>query len=679
MLLPLLVVLSLPARAVMSLADAQAILLIEDQRLPAAALATYVQHPDAETRARAARGLGRLRDPAALAGLRRIAADPEVAVRREVAFALGQTPSAMPDILARLALEGDAQARAALLEALGKQGDADAVPVLVNALDVPPGLRAPPEPRAAALALGRLSMRDVVAVRTPMVAAHLLDLLRRFDRPTHQAAAFALARLEVHQLPDAARDELLARARDDWDPVVRSFLVRAASRLDLAPLQVQALLSEAVRDPTSQVRVAAARAAAHVGWPGVAVLLHDPDRGVRRETISAVGAIPELDAEALLRPLIEAGANLDAQEDLASHGDPRLLEAAAAVRALGARGALPEVEQDLAPQMPTRIRIAAIRSLDDIDRLLGLALDDSEPGVRTAAAVRLTELEPEAAVIVRLFDATDPIVAAIAADHLTSHPAASTEDRLVGALVSTDDPDLLRAAAEALAARYQGHPNPPLIRNKELMATLQDLCSHDDPLVRTAAQELRRSLGVVSAPEVHHMVNVPLEEVGRIQGARILTSRGEVRVDLLPEEAPLTVWNFAGLADQGFYDNRVIHRVVPDFVVQDGDPRGDGYGGPGWTIPDEINPVPYTEGTLGMALSGPDTGGSQWFITLSPQPHLDGGYTAFGHVTYGLGTLRQLQLGDRILQIRIERAPEPEAAAETQAAAEPEAAAETAD
>ena len=107
-------------------------------------------------------------------------------------------------------------------------------------------------------------------------------------------------------------------------------------------------------------------------------------------------------------------------------------------------------------------------------------------------------------------------------------------------------------------------------------------------------------------------------------------------VELYPYDAPVTVHNFARLADAGFYDGLPFHRVIPDFVAQGGDPRGDGFGGPGHTIPDEINAMSYDVGTLGMALSGPDTGGSQWFITMSRQPHLDHRYTVFGKVVHGM-------------------------------------------
>src|SRR3712207_9432356 len=101
--------------------------------------------------------------------------------------------------------------------------------------------------------------------------------------------------------------------------------------------------------------------------------------------------------------------------------------------------------------------------------------------------------------------------------------------------------------------------------------------------------------------------------------------------------APNTVTSFLTLAEQGYFDGLTFHRIVPNFVIQGGDPRGDGNGGPGYQIRCEINQVPYARGAVGMALSGKDTGGSQWFVTHSPQPHLDGGFTGFERVIEGMG------------------------------------------
>jgi len=133
-----------------------------------------------------------------------------------------------------------------------------------------------------------------------------------------------------------------------------------------------------------------------------------------------------------------------------------------------------------------------------------------------------------------------------------------------------------------------------------------------------------------------------------------VTVRGTIRVQFYGADAPLTIENFTRLARRGYYNGVAFHRVVPNFVAQDGDPRGDGSGGPGYAIRDELNRRWYERGALGMALSGPDTGGSQYFIAHSPQPHLDGHYTVFGHVIAGFDVLDAVVQGDRILRITIQ-------------------------
>jgi cyclophilin family peptidyl-prolyl cis-trans isomerase len=140
---------------------------------------------------------------------------------------------------------------------------------------------------------------------------------------------------------------------------------------------------------------------------------------------------------------------------------------------------------------------------------------------------------------------------------------------------------------------------------------------------------------------------------GQLPRVEITTERGSMVLELFAADAPLTVDNFLTLVRAGYYDDIRFHRIVPDFVVQDGDRRGDGNGGPAYYIRDELDRRRYDRGAVGMALAGPDTGGSQYFITLSPQPHLDGGYTVFGHVTSGYNVLDALVQGDRIITIRV--------------------------
>jgi cyclophilin family peptidyl-prolyl cis-trans isomerase len=135
--------------------------------------------------------------------------------------------------------------------------------------------------------------------------------------------------------------------------------------------------------------------------------------------------------------------------------------------------------------------------------------------------------------------------------------------------------------------------------------------------------------------------------------AFIETAKGTIEIEFYVLDAPQTVQNFITLARKGYFNGLQVHRVVPNFVVQDGDPRGDGSGGPGYTIRDELNDRPFIRGTVGMALSGPDTGGSQWFIMHSPAPHLDAKYTVFGYVVNGMDVVDRIQQLDVIERIRI--------------------------
>jgi peptidyl-prolyl cis-trans isomerase B (cyclophilin B) len=135
--------------------------------------------------------------------------------------------------------------------------------------------------------------------------------------------------------------------------------------------------------------------------------------------------------------------------------------------------------------------------------------------------------------------------------------------------------------------------------------------------------------------------------------ATIETDRGTLRVELFAKDAPGTVANFEKLAKKGFYDGLKFHRVIPDFVIQGGCPKGDGTGGPGWNIKCETagNPHKHLRGSLSMAHAGKDTGGSQFFIAHSPQPHLDGKHTVFGKVVSGLEVVDAIRAGDKMKKV----------------------------
>jgi cyclophilin family peptidyl-prolyl cis-trans isomerase len=220
-----------------------------------------------------------------------------------------------------------------------------------------------------------------------------------------------------------------------------------------------------------------------------------------------------------------------------------------------------------------------------------------------------------------------------------------------------DSTYIARAAALAALAKYGAAAATP-----GLKAALAD----KDWAVRVRAAALLKELDPASSEDVDNAIRpapttVPASTYSTLQLTNppvsttvfIDTDRGSIEVELAVLDAPLTVDNFITLARKGYFNGLSIHRVVPNFVVQDGDPRGDGEGGPGYTIRDEISERPYLRGVVGMALDWKDTGGSQFFITHSPQPHLDAKYTVFGRVVSGADVLDKIQQWDVIRAVRV--------------------------
>ena len=143
-------------------------------------------------------------------------------------------------------------------------------------------------------------------------------------------------------------------------------------------------------------------------------------------------------------------------------------------------------------------------------------------------------------------------------------------------------------------------------------------------------------------------------DVNKKYTAVIKTAKGDLTLELYPQDAPVTVNSFVSLARKGFYNGLTFHRVIPGFMAQGGDPTGTGSGGPGYTIPDEISQRKHVTGALSMAKTAqPNTGGSQFFICYAPQPHLDGIHTVFGQLTQGMDVLKQLVNGDKMTEVTI--------------------------
>ncbi|MFA5078468.1 MAG: peptidylprolyl isomerase [Dehalococcoidia bacterium] len=142
-------------------------------------------------------------------------------------------------------------------------------------------------------------------------------------------------------------------------------------------------------------------------------------------------------------------------------------------------------------------------------------------------------------------------------------------------------------------------------------------------------------------------------DVNKKYTALIKTAKGDLALELYPQDAPVTVNSFVTLARQGFYNGLTFHRVIPDFMAQGGDPSGNGTGGPGYKFQDEFSSRTHQAGSLSMANSGPNTNGSQFFICYTPQPHLNGKHTVFGQLTQGMDVLTKLVNGDKMIEVTI--------------------------
>jgi cyclophilin family peptidyl-prolyl cis-trans isomerase len=262
--------------------------------------------------------------------------------------------------------------------------------------------------------------------------------------------------------------------------------------------------------------------------------------------------------------------------------------------------------------------------------------------------------DTSAVALSRLQDA-DAVVRASAAELLGDQPPDEANTRalinaLPRALRDIDLNDAALAILDALAKQ----------KSAAALEAIKKALDSSDQIVRRRAVALLKAnnagdfsnrIGLVKTRNTEADYRRALARGGRTVTATVVTSRGAFTIQFFPAEAPLTVDNFIQLARKGYFNGQTIPRVVPNFVVQAGDPRGDQNGGPGYQIRCEINEIAFDRAVVGMALSGKDTGGSQWFVTHSPQPHLDGGYTVFGRVTSGMDVIDRITRGDTIHRV----------------------------
>ena len=647
------------------------VLELEDTRSTGeGALERLLRDPDRGVRRRAALAAGRIADPSAVPALVDLMNDPEVEVRRMAAFALGLAGdrAAVDRLLASLA-DADAGVRARAAEALGRVGDpraaaaiarflVDPLPKTISRMTVRGDLPGSPddtwaEQRLALFALARL--RDVPAARHA-----LLDGGRpRFD---WWAATWTAMRLESPEL----RPVLVAALSSD-DPRSRALAARGLGALrDASAVD---LLLPLVRDADETVALNALRALGATpdarGTAAAAAMIASPSDVLRREALRALAVLPP---DPSLRPrLVALVAERDpwirasafgalAQTDRADFAlvlsgmdpDPVWWVRSALAAALGAvgdemsvgilHGMLRDEDPRVLPAVLEALRRA--RGKDALDTLRR-HLEHPDLGVRVAAAEGLAALgapgvaEPLLAAWRRgLGDGRGELEARIAAVAalavLLAPPGKEGADEARAALaeVARDDPSRAVRARAAAALREAGAEAP----------------APGPEAVSRPAADYREAMAPY-APRAGVALYTPR--------AFLHTRHGAIEIHLDVVETPLTTLSFIDLARAGFYDGLVFHRVEPGFMVQGGCPRGDGNGGPGFVRRSEVTRRPFGRGAVGIALSGKDTDGSQLFVTLSPQPQLDGAFTLFGQVVKGMEVVERIRPGDAIERVEV--------------------------
>jgi cyclophilin family peptidyl-prolyl cis-trans isomerase/HEAT repeat protein len=612
------------------------------------------RHPDPFVRRQAALAAGRIGDAQAVDPLVAALGDSAAAVQAAAAFALGllKQPRAIAALVAVARVQTEA------VTAIAKTGGDAAAAALGDLLasGTTAGAAASAVQRSALLEAWRLG------VRAPIAA--LMVQARNADAVARRNAIYALARLRT------ARGVLaLVEALADPEVSVRAVALRGLSRVltdsaQLSPRDVVTRIRPLLGDGDAHVRVNALRALATFHDTTLAELAlplaADPDLNVAVQAETTLGVLGGARAVAAL------------QTGLASATFALRRQAAIALAQADSAAGVAAATTLLTSGTDWRWRCVAAETLGaarDRDRLEAqLADPDGRVAVQALQALQRlvpdsdSSLSPRARALLRHPDAG---VRSVAAELLARHPVLDDVDRLADAYVRAASDSFNDARLSAVTALAAIAGTGADARTAVAMRFVARVPHAEDYLVRRLAVEKLPDAAARWGPMAPIATGRTLADYRAVArryllpgrhgtpGPRVTieTERGPVVVELLPVEAPLTVAAFLSLVDRRYFDGSTWHRVVPNFVVQDGDSRGDGWGGPGFALRDEVNPKRYETGTVGMALSGPDTGGSQFFITHSPQPHLDGTYTVFGRVVSGLGALDAIGQGDRIATI----------------------------
>jgi cyclophilin family peptidyl-prolyl cis-trans isomerase len=654
------------------------ILRIQDRRsVHDGKLVSLLSDGDALVRRRAYLAYGSIQDSTALSLLVRGLTDSDIQVQEAAAFAIGQTGAGL-SLSRRAELEHDllwnrvptTQVPDQLIEEIGRFGTAEGLQDLVIRV----GNVYPRRFEGGmTMAIARFAIRGIT---DPGAVRYLIAGLKTTD-PVAWQAVYALQRIGDHAETRAELEHLVL-LRQNQDPLVRMNLATLLGKVRETRVAKEPLIRLASTDSDWRVRVAALRSLAgypvasdpevldvyrrafsdgnvHVALTAIAALrssdISSADTsGNAREVLLQLGRMVtnpdnayawqyQAEAANTLAALLRSGAF----RYFASFAWPNPNLHADMLRALGSTGAA-EASTPLLASLDDESAITRCGALEGLSTLASLRPADRDLRKTTRAALPGMCENDDVAVVAT--------AAGMLADSLFADQQSATV--LLGLLTRLRGPDDIEALLEVIKGLGT------LGDNRAVPQMIELLGQSERSIASPVASALRQLTGTDYAGRI--VDREPfftdfdfsyLRSLPDTIPVTISTARGEIAAELYKELAPFTIMSMLKLsAQRGYFRGLTFHRVVPNFVIQGGCPRGDGWGGPGYTLRSEFSTARYFTGTIGIASAGKDTEGSQFFITHSPQPHLDGRYTIIGRVTDGQQIVDSIQRDDRLFDFK---------------------------
>ena len=583
-------------------------------RRDGSAVLDYFDHEDPRIRQQACLVAGSMQDSLLLPGLFGCLKDSSASIRKYAAWAIGQTGNASTSgkLRTHLEFEFHPEVRYLVFEAYAKCLPTDSFQLYFSeppsGSDIESWLRG----------VYQLTLRDRSWTGGP-------DIIPFFAHPLEEVrliCSHILSR-SGRELSDHEAAEIELRMMSEASENVRMAMISALRKSRLA--STGPLLQEYVLDESAHpgVRVNAIRSLRALNVqvpPGMVAFLDTDNRGLAEEVAQWMMLFPASVEFALERGLDKAPASVQAlllseamrNEGIAYHGDDYL-----------------DLLQAQTERYHKMSFIAHLPENQEMATFASQALDTCRTEVLLTAfaeAISRWDLDRQEHQILlkKLIKIGDAGAVALMSETLVN-PAIRVDDETLSLLDSVRQQLVLPREVE----------------------TYNAICA---VLKRSAQWENLET----HTPGFNHPINWSrARNLGEEIRVRIMTTKGEIMVELLPNLAPATVLDFFSLCEDGFYNAKSFHRVVPNFVIQGGCPRGDGYGSMDYSIRSEFSPLSYATGTLGMASAGRDTESCQWFITQSPTPHLEGRYTAFGRVIKGMDVVWAIQVGDEIRSMEL--------------------------